>query len=242
MEITSINNPLITYAYKLKEKKYRDEENKYLIEGLHLISMTNSIECIFTSDLNYKNDNFEVHYVNEKILKKLSSLKTPSNYIAIVNKKDNAISYDEDAYLLIDNVQDPGNIGTIIRTCLAFNVKNIILEKGSVDIYNEKVIRATQGAIFDINFKYASLKEEIKLLKENRVCIYATSLTDNTIPLNEIEKANKYALIVGNEGNGVAKDIQEEADFNIKIEQSNNIDSLNVAIATGIILYNFSKK
>lgn len=239
MYITSTNNKMVLYANSLKEKKYRDKENKYLIEGEHLISMANDIECIFTTNENYKNDSCMVYYVNEDILKKLSFVQSPQGIVAIVKKNKVEIDYSLNKYLICDGVSDPGNMGTIIRTALAFNIDMIILANGSVDIYNDKVIRGSQGAILQIPIVYTKLDECVKKLQENNVKVYASTLSKRSINLKDIKEINKFALVVGNEGSGVTQYIQDISDFNIKIAHSDCIDSLNVGVATSIMLYYF---
>ena len=239
MFISSTSNKMVVYANSLKEKKYRDKENKYLIEGEHLISMAKDIECIFTTNQNYKNDNCQVYYVNEDILKKLSFVQSPQGIIAIVKKNIAEIDYSLNKYLLCDGVSDPGNMGTIIRTALAFNIDMIILASGSVDIYNDKVIRGSQGAILQIPVVYTSLDDCVNKLQANGVKVYASTLSKRSINLKDVKEIGKFALVVGNEGSGVSQHIQDISDYNIKIAHSDSIDSLNVGVATSIMLYYF---
>lgn len=240
MIITSTSNKMVLYANSLKEKKYREKENKYLIEGEHLISMAKDIECIFTTNENYKNESTTVYYVSEDVLKKLSFVQSPQGIVAIVKKNQYSIDYNLSSYLLCDGVSDPGNMGTIIRTALAFNVEMIILANGSVDIYNDKVIRGSQGAILQIPIVYTDLNECVKKLQENNVKVYASTLSNRSVNLKSIKEINKYALVVGNEGSGVTQSIQDASDFNVKIAHSDSIDSLNVGVATSIMLYYFN--
>ena len=240
MIITSTSNKMVLYANSLKEKKYREKENKYLIEGEHLISMAKDIECIFTTNENYKNESTTVYYVSEDVLKKLSFVQSPQGIVAIVKKNQYSIDYNLSSYLLCDGVSDPGNMGTIIRTALAFNVEMIILANGSVDIYNDKVIRGSQGAILQIPIVYTDLNECVKKLQENNVKVYASTLSNRSVNLKSIKEINKYALVVGNEGSGVTQAIQDASDFNVKIAHSDSIDSLNVGVATSIMLYYFN--
>lgn len=239
MFISSTSNKMVVYANSLKEKKYRDKENKYLIEGEHLISMAKDIECIFTTNQNYKNDNCQVYYVNEDILKKLSFVQSPQGIIAIVKKNIAEIDYSLNKYLLCDGVSDPGNMGTIIRTALAFNIDMIILASGSVDIYNDKVIRGSQGAILQIPVVYTSLDDCVNKLQANGVKVFASTLSKRSINLKDVKEIDKFALVVGNEGSGVSQHIQDISDYNIKIAHSDSIDSLNVGVATSIMLYYF---
>lgn len=239
MVITSTNNKMVLYANSLKEKKYRDKEKKYLIEGEHLISMANDIECIFTTKEDYTYNDVPVYYVNEAILKKLSFVEAPQGIIAIVRKNHYEMDYSLNKYLICDGVADPGNMGTIIRTALAFKVDMVILANGSVDIYNEKVIRGSQGAILNMPVVYGNVPQIIDNLKKNDVKVYVSTLSTNSISLTDVKSIDKYALVVGNEGSGVSKEVLDKSDINVKIEHSTNIDSLNVGVATAIMLYYF---
>lgn len=239
MVITSTNNKMVLYANSLKEKKYRDKENKYLIEGEHLISIASDIECIFTTKENYTYNDVPIYYVNEAILRKLSFVEAPQGIIAIVRKKHYEINYSLNKYLICDGVSDPGNMGTIIRTALAFKVDMIVLANGSVDIYNEKVIRGSQGAILNMPIVYGNIPQIVDELKKHDVKLYVSTLSDNSISLTDVKEIDKYALVVGNEGSGVSNAVLNKSDVNIKIEHSTNIDSLNVGVATAIMLYYF---
>ena len=143
MEINSLTNKNVVYATALKEKKYRDKEGKFLIEGMHLISMCDTIDCLFTIDRSFTAQ-YPVYYVTEQILKKISTSVTPQEYIAIANKKNDSIDYNGSKYLLLDHVSDPGNVGTIIRTAYAFSIDYVVLSENCVDLYNDKVIRGSQ--------------------------------------------------------------------------------------------------
>ena len=130
-------------------------------------------------------------------------------------------------------------MGTIIRTALAFNVDMVILANGSVDIYNDKVVRGSQGAILSMPVVYTDLKECIKKLQENNVEVFASTLSKRSINLKEVKSVDRFALIVGNEGSGVTQIVQDMSDYNVKIAHSECIDSLNVGVATSIMLYYF---
>ena len=240
MELTSTKNATVLYAASLKDKKYRDRENKYLIEGEHLVNMAGEdIECIFTTDHTYEHDIKPVYHVNEAIIRKLSFVQAPQGIIAIVKKKENEINYNLNRYLLCDGVADPGNMGTIIRTALAFNVDMVIVANGSVDIYNDKVIRGSQGAILKIPVVYANMVDVVNNLKENNVDVFASTLSNRSINLKEVKSVNRFALVVGNEGSGVSQIVQDLSTYNVKIAHSTSIDSLNVGVATSIMLYYF---
>ena len=146
----------------------------------------------------------------------------------------------EKKVLMLDDVQDPGNLGTIIRSCVAFNIDTIILSECSVDIYNSKVLRATQGMIFNINIIEENLLKVIEDLKEKDYKIYATKVNGGK-SLKNVEKSEKFAIIMGNEGNGVSKEILDVCDEYIYIDMNTSCESLNVGVATSIILYELDK-
>ena len=241
-EITSINNDFIKEIAKLKEKKYRDKEGKFLVEGYHLIAMaTDYLETVFVCDKNDygKIKNVNYYLVNNEIIKKLSQTMNPQGIVGVC-KKLTEKEITSNNVIMLDNVQDPGNVGTIIRSALAFNYKDIILSMDSVDIYNDKVIRSSQGAIFKVNFIYCDLINKIQELKKAGYKVFGTSLNKAT-PIDKITFPKKKVVILGNEGQGVHMDILEATDQNIYLEMNKEIDSLNVGVAGSIIMYELSK-
>ena len=175
--------------------------------------------------------------VTDSIMKYISTLDTPCNVIGICKKKkDQTIG---NGLLVLDDVQDPGNIGTIIRSCVAFNIDTIILSKGCVDIYNSKVLRATQGMIFNINIITKDLEEFINSIK-GTYKILGTDV-NNGKNLKNIEKVEKFAIITGNEGKGVKSNLLDLCDEYIHIDMNKKCESLNVAVATSIILYELNR-
>ncbi len=235
--IESEENKIIKYVNKLKNPKYIKSEKRFIIEGFHLLEMAKKEDIDFILTLEKIDDldeNITQYIVNEKIMKKLSVNKSFSKVIAVCKIKENSI-VEGDLILFLDSLQDPGNIGTILRTALAFNIKTIISTSLS-SFYNQKCIQASQGAIFSLNL----IKGDVKMLfglKEEFELI-GTSLKKDTIDLRKFVWPKKAILIVGNEGNGVSKEVLDIVDKTIKIPIS-NIDSLNVGIATGILLYNY---
>ena len=241
-EIKSVNNELIKEIAKLKDKKYRDKEKKFLVEGYHLIEMAKDfLEIIFVSDKkDYEKIKGVTYYlVSNEVIKKLSQTMNPQGIIGVCTKKEDE-KVTSNNVLILDNVQDPGNVGTLIRSALAFNYKDIILSKDSVDIYNDKVIRSSQGALFKVNIIYRNLVDEIKELKNNGYAVYGTSLK-NAKPMQQIVFKDKKAIVLGNEGAGVSNDVLNITNENIYLEMNKEIDSLNVGVAGSIIMYELSK-
>ena len=235
--IDSLDNKKIKELASLKIKKYRDQYGLFLIEGKHLVDEAKKsglLEEVILLDDEYDFDKKLI--VSEKVMKKLSFQDSLPSIMGVCKIKDSKLIGSK--YLLLDGIQDPGNLGTIIRSSLAFGVDTIILSKDSVDLYNDKVIRSTQGMIFHINIIRCDLEKVINKIKGD-IKIIGTSLGDST-PLRSIDKLERYALIVGNEGNGVKKEILDLCDDIVRIEMNKDVESLNVGVATSIILYEMS--
>lgn len=242
MVYTSIDNKKIKEIQKLNQKKYRDETNTFLIEGLHLVEeayKNGYLKTLILEEHENINLDIETIYVSENVLKYISNLDTPQKVIGICNKLKEK-QYKNNV-LLLDNIQDPGNLGTIIRSAVAFNIDTIILSSDTVDLYNPKVIRATQGLIFYTNIIISDLKLIIDELKEKNYKIIGTSVVNGN-NVKSLAKSEKFAIIMGNEGNGVKKDILNKCDDFIYIKMNPNCESLNVAVATSIILYELDSR
>lgn len=242
MHITSINNEYIKEISKLNEKKYRDKSNKYLIEGLHLVTEALKYDIIDTiiirEDFSYET-NIKHIIVSNEVMKKLSDNPSIPKIMAIVNKKESTISGNK--ILLLDRLQDPGNLGTIIRSAVAFNFDTIILSNDTVDLYNSKVLRSTQGMLFNINILRQDLTNVINELKNNNYTIYGTKV-DNGYDVKEINNINKFALIIGNEGTGISDNILKQCDKYLYIKMNNNCESLNAGVAASILMYEMGNK
>lgn len=242
-EITSINNDYIKYLLKLKEKKYRHSEKKFIIEGYHLVNeayQAKMLKEVLVIDDDEKFEGVSVIKVTDQIIKKLSSTITPQNIIGICDIS-NEKEIKGKKILLLDNINDPGNLGTLIRSSLGFGIDTIVLSEDCVDLYNEKVIRATQGAIFKINIIINDLKETIEYLQKHDIKVFGTSLESSKF-LQEYKVNNNYAILLGNEANGVKKELLQLTNDNIKIEIDNKLESLNVAVAGSIIMYYFNNQ
>ena len=257
-KIISKENTIIKHIIKLKEKKYRTEYNEFIIEGAKIIKEAieenANIKNIIISEEAINNElvkkqlktvietqNYTL--VSNSIFKLLSEVEKPQGVLAIIEKNayNNKIDYTQDLILILDNIQDPGNLGTIIRTADSVGLTQILISKGTVDAYNPKVIRSTMGAIFRVNIlESASLKNEIENIKKNKFKVVITSLqTEKSI--YDI-KLNKVAIVIGNEANGVSKEIKELADINAIIPMKGKTESLNASVATGVILYEYLRQ
>lgn len=237
MIITSKDNQKIKYINKLKDKKFRDKENKFIIETQNLIEEAEKEGLLLEVYTTLKDLKLScpVYEVSEEVMNKIKEVKT-SNIIGICKKKKETSLGSK--IILLDGIQDPGNLGTIIRSSVAFNIDTIILSNDSCDLYNDKTIRATEGALFKINIIRKDLKEAINKLKELNINIYGTDV-NNGIEVTKVAKEN-FAIVMGNEGQGIKKEIKQLIDKNIYIK-TKKVESLNVAVATSIILYELSK-
>jgi len=238
--IESLENKNIKHLQSLQEKKYRNLHNKFVVEGYHLIEEAHKsgyLKSIFIKEGESIDIPVETYVVSERVFKKISVLET-SSIIGICSKLETELTYS-DKIIILDGIQDPGNLGTIIRGCKAFNVKTIICSPDTVDLYNPKVIRSTGGIIFDLNIIYVDLTKIINDLKEKDYLIYATDV-DAGEDIKNIQK-NKVAIIMGNEGNGVRENIKNLAEP-INIKTNSEVESLNVAMATTIILYELNRE
>lgn len=239
MFYSSVNNQKIKELKRLSLKKYRDKENLFLVEGDHLVkeAYKNGYlkELLLKEGLDYQLD-VNTNYISESVLNYLTSLEAPTGIIGVCEKRENSLK--EGKILVLDGVQDPGNLGTIIRSSVAFNIDSIIINDKCADPYSDKVIRSSQGMIFKANIIKDDLENIILKLKNSHK-IFGTKVTDGK-SLKSIAKFKKFVIIVGNEGAGVSESLLNLCDENIYIEMNNACESLNVGVATSIILYELS--
>lgn len=235
-KINSVNNEYIKELSKLKNKKYRDELGLFIVEGYHLVkeAKKNLVDVLVIDEKDAIQGVNNI-LVTEDVIKKLSFSQTPQNIIGVCKIKENN-EICGSRYLILDGIQDPGNLGTLIRTALGFGIDTIVASLDTVDIYNDKVIRASQGSIFNINYIKGDLNEIIHGLKLRGIKIIGTSLK-SSVDLKKIDCSDNFAIILGNEGNGVRENILNLADINVRINMSDKLESLNVAIAGSIIMY-----
>ena len=237
--IESKDNKKIKYINKLKNSKLMNEDRKFIVEGKHLVeeAYKNNIllETISTSDTTYNVPNT---IVSNNIMNYVSILKSKTDIIGICKFIDEKEIGDK--IIILDKVQDPGNVGTIIRSASAFNFDTIVLSLDSVNKYNDKLIRSSQGMLFNSNVIVKNIEEFIKELKNNNYTICATDVNDGKNVSEITDK--KIALIMGNEGSGVSDKIKKLSDKNIYIPTNDKCESLNVAVAASIIMYELNKE
>lgn len=239
--ITSLQNNKIKELNKLNEKKYRDESNLFLVETEHLVMeayKTNQLVEVLATTSFQKELDIPITYISDDVMKKLSNLKSPSNVIGVC-KKFKPLTYGK-RLLILDNLQDPGNLGTIIRSAASFNFDTVILSETSVDLYNDKVIRSSEGMIFHIDVIRCNIINLVNELRENNYTIYTTDVNGGK-EVSDIAFSEKIAIIIGSEGAGVG-DIKNLAHERLYIPINKKCESLNASVAASIIMYEVSKR
>lgn len=241
--ITSLDNNHIKEISKLLQKKYRDEQNLFLVESYHLVeeaykaNLLKEVICVPESDPSYA---IKTTYVSYDVLKKLTDTVTPQKIIGVVEKKKEEQVGNK--VLILDNIQDPGNLGTLIRSSVAFNFDTVILSDDTVDIYNPKVIRSTEGMLFKINTIRKNLEEILPILKEDNYYIYGTKVTGGKTLKTINNNHDKFGIIIGNEGNGIKDTTSSLCDEFIYIPINKECESLNAGISGSIIMYELGDK
>ena len=256
--VSSKDNEFIKHVKKLKDKKYRDQSNEYVIEGIKLVEeainenakikqIVICEECTKTQEISkklmYEIASFDCIYVTENVFNNITEVKNPQGILAVIERKnsENEINYNEDIIVALDGIQDPGNLGTILRTVDSIGLKQILVSKETADVYNPKVVRSTMGAIFRVKvIECEDLEKTLKEIKKHKYEIVVTSLQTNE-SIYDIEY-NKKVIVIGNEANGVSKEIQEMADKKVKIPMLGKTESLNASVATGVVLYEYVRQ
>jgi TrmH family RNA methyltransferase len=258
--ITAKDNEKVKYTKSLLKTKNRIKESKFIIEGYRILTL--AIEC--SADIEYvfinedfenkeehikfletlKEKNIKTYKTTNKIFDDLVDTETTQGILGVVKFKQKNIeeSLDEDSrfVLILDRIQDPGNMGTIIRTADAAGIDAIIALKGCVDIYNPKVIRSTMGSIFDMNIIHTTQDEALRLLKLKDFDIVSSYLDTNNF-YNSVEYNYKIALVIGNEANGINEELVSKSDVLVKIPIYGKAESLNAAISSAILMYEIKK-
>lgn len=248
MIITSKDNEIIKNIKKLKEKKYRLDS--YIVEGIKMvkeaINENQEIALIAIREdfkIDFDTKNTKIVTISNKIFNDISDVKTPQGILAIIKKnQNNQIETNQEYILALDSLQDPGNMGTIIRTADSANINQIIINKTTVDPYSPKVIRSTMGAIYRTNIiEVEDLKATLKEMKLKGFQIITTDLKA-TQSIYDINYNNKTVVVIGNEANGVSQEILQTADKKVIIPMLGKTESLNASIAASIMIYEYVRQ
>jgi len=250
IKIESVDNNKIKLLRKLNKKKFRNETSQFFIENMIIINDAEEAGIKFkdlfvTEDFFNKNEEWiekilskseldDYFIINEKINKSFSNLDTPPGVCAIYEKQINLLDQNS-SIIYLNNISDPGNLGTILRSGLAFGIKNFVLDEKCVDLFNYKTVQAAKDSIFKLNF---SFDKEFKVLNDIKsiMKVYSTGIIEAG-PISLLKQAERFCLVLGNESHGVEKEIIKMSDGLVKINMSDNIESLNVASAAAIFFY-----
>lgn len=249
--IESTQNAQVKAWKKLAQlRKEREKMGEYMIEGFHLVEEAlkqkeNILHLIVTEGVDlpmlWDIDDVQIVTVTEPVAKELAETEKTQGVFAHLRQAEHT-EIEMAAWhkvLLVDAVQDPGNIGTMIRTADAAGIDAVILGKGSADLYNPKTLRSAQGSHFHIPVLRGELHEWVDRLQDDHIAVYGTAL-EEAIPFTDVTTDGKFALIMGNEGSGISPQLLAKTDQNVIIPINGQAESLNVAVATGILLYAFA--
>ena len=243
--ITSKDNPVYKSACRLTRKKYRDDAGMYLIEGI-------GIRNIFIREDRAVPESFpaeKTSLMDRELFEKLSGTETSQGVIAVADKNITDISSFAGRMgncngnvVILDRLQDPGNAGTIIRTAEAAGYRAVIVMSGTADVYSPKVVRAAAGSLFRMQlFSSSDMNETVRILKASGKCIVSADL-DTDVMYNSVDLSENIALVIGNEGQGVSRGFLEASDIKVRIPMEGSIESLNAAVAAGILMYQSHNK
>ena len=250
-KITSKDNNLIKHIKKLKEKKYRDEFKEYVIEGIKIVqeaiqenAKIKQIVIVEEKEELIKiAEKYETILVPQNIFNQITEVKNPQGILAVIEKEneEEKIDYNEEIIVALDDLQDPGNIGTILRTVDSVGLKQILISKNTVDCYNPKVVRSTMGAIFRVKLiECENLAQTLEQAKSKKYDIMVTSLEAKKT-IYEAQYMKKI-IVIGNEANGVSEEIKKIANEQVIIPMLGKTESLNASIACGVILYEYVRQ
>lgn len=242
-KISSPENEKVKFFSKLKKKKYREEEQIFLAEGRKFLDYPEGAKYVLLrEDVKGEEEQLErfscpIFSLSKKCFEKISVQENSQGVILFYSYPKLEISKNTKQLIVLDDIQDPGNLGTIIRLVDAVGFSDILLTKHSVDCYNEKVVRSSMGSIFHVHLHVMEKKEIIDYLQAENYHVLVTTLQQDSVAYTEMQLKEKNAFVFGNEGHGVSEEFLELAEQKIIIPISGQAESLNVAMAVGIILF-----
>lgn len=248
-EITALSNPTIKHVKKLQQKKYRQENEEYLIEGFHLVEEALKAPKRFKFLLGTKDaiekitplinlNSSKIIVINDKIAENLSQTKnSQSIFMVLPINQPGTYSFNYGKWVLLDGLSDPGNVGTIVRTADAAGYDGVVLSPGTVDIYNDKVQRSMQGSQFHIPIIKYDLNAAILSMQEQGLTVYSSVLNEHAKDVFTIEKTSEFGVVIGNEAHGVSQEVIDQASQELYIPIYGKAESLNAGVAAGILMY-----
>lgn len=257
--IKSKDNNKIKYVRNLGTKKYRDEENAFIVEGIKfVIEAVNEkadVKFLLISEDAYNKkevksitdfiDDKKIVLCSNQVFDSVADTVSAQGVLAVINKNiadKNDIINNNKFIIMCDRIQDPGNLGTIVRIADAFGPAALLLNKGCVDVFNPKVVRASAGAIFRVPFFYDETDLDIINIMKDKGFYIVSTVVDSEFSFDNMEKRDKICIIIGNEGQGVSQEIINNSDIKLTIKMTGRAESLNASVAAGISIYEIRKK
>ncbi len=254
--ITSTSNPQVKRLLQLQNKtKARNEEKVFVVEGVRMFSEVSEkdVEKVYISESLYnrkkqdlKLEQFPYEILSDSVFKHVSDTKTPQGILCIVKQKEydleKLLQKENPHYIVLDNLQDPGNLGTIVRTAEGAGVTAVFMSRDTVDIYNPKTIRSTMGSVYRMPFLYVdSLTDLLREFRNRGISSYAAHL-DGKQSYDKEDYRKGTAILIGNEGNGLREEVAENADILVQIPMCGKVESLNAAIAASVLMFEVSRQ
>lgn len=254
--ITSTSNPQVKHLIQLQKKsKARNEENVFVVEGLRMFMEVpeEQTEKVYVSESfynkregewNLRNVSFEI--LSDHVFQHVSETQTPQGILCVVRRKayslEELLQLENPHFVVLDNLQDPGNLGTILRTAEGAGVDAVFMSRDCVDIYNPKTIRSTMGSIFRMPFLYVDdVPQLLDMFRKNGVKSYAAHLNGKHF-YDEEDYRGGSAILIGNEGNGLRDEVTKKADILVKIPMKGKVESLNAAIAASVLMFEIARQ
>lgn len=259
--ITSSKNAFIKDVKSLKSRKHREAKNMYFIEGIRFVEealrekvkidkifVSEKLECVNGGKEILKTVNerkLDYFILSHKLFKEISDTDNPQGILAQIEMEKYSLEdiiYDNNFLVVLDAIQDPGNMGTIIRTADAAGATGVILSQGCVDVYNPKVLRSTMGSVFHVPiYNSSDILKDLKYIKDKKAVICASHLEGKTAYYN-LDNADNIAVVIGNEARGIRDDIKDISDVLVKIPMKGRVESLNASIAAGLLMFEIMRK
>ncbi len=245
--LSSISNPKLRRVRELLDRsRARKKEDAFVVEGIRMfreIPENRLMETFISEKFHEENPSIRGSVVKNEVFQKLSDTRTPQGVLAVVRQRHytlpDILQGENGLWLILEGIQDPGNLGTMIRTGEGAGISGIIMDRNTADFYSPKTVRSTMGAVFRVPFFYTeNLAGTVREIKKTGITTYAAHL-DGKKMYHEIDYADRTAFLIGNEGNGLSDELTSLADIKLRIPMQGKVESLNAAISAALLMYRY---
>lgn len=245
--LSSISNPKLRRVRELLDRsRARKKEDAFVVEGIRMfreIPEDRLMETFISEKFHEENPSIRGSVVKNEVFQKLSDTRTPQGVLAVVRQRHytlpDILQGENGLWLILEGIQDPGNLGTMIRTGEGAGISGIIMDRNTADFYSPKTVRSTMGAVFRVPFFYTeNLAGTVREIKKTGITTYAAHL-DGKKMYHEIDYADRTAFLIGNEGNGLSDELTSLADIKLRIPMQGKVESLNAAISAALLMYRY---